>query len=174
MKKKHHFLIWVAFIFSGFALIRTFCWLPVTRVHEERSPEYAASAHTYLRNALTELTRNGEVVHFDFLNGSYGIMKDITPDPAYPDHAYQVWTGKFDLAVDESFKHRPSHHQSSRYTLKEIEPTGIIIEYEKRFDHRSFGKNLISLDRGELRIPWKQSDAHKELKPANEPVAGKE
>lgn len=171
MKKRHHILIWLSVVLSAFALVRTFMWFPAVRVHEEKSAEYAASANTYLRNCLRELTRNGDLVHFHFPNKSYGIMQETIPDPSYPDMKYPVWTGEFDLKVGESFKHRPDHHLTSCYTLKAIEPTGIIIEYETRFDHRSFGKNLINVDRGELRIHWKQPEANNELNPTNGPAA---
>ena len=44
------------------------------------------------------------------------------------------------------------HHGSSEFIVKSIMADSIVIRYETRFDHRSFGKNLITEDFGEFTI----------------------
>lgn len=49
----------------------------------------------------------------------------------------------------------PDHHGSRKYTIVKIEGDGVVIEYFSRFDHRSFGKELIEEDRGTFKLKWK-------------------
>ena len=152
-----------AFLMSACALLRTFSLFPVTRINNEKDSPFAAATATYMRNCLREMTRQGSAVHFVFPENSYGIMVETTPNTNYPNLKYPRRTGDFVLGVGESFRGRPDHHSSGRYTLKAIEPTGVVLAYDTRFDHRSFGKNLINVNRGELRIPWKNKEEANKL-----------
>lgn len=49
----------------------------------------------------------------------------------------------------------PDHHGYRKYTIAKIEGDGVVIEYFSRFDHRSFGKELIEEDRGTFKLKWK-------------------
>lgn len=48
----------------------------------------------------------------------------------------------------------PDDHGHWIYTIARIESDGVVIEYESSFDHRSFGKNLITRDKGTFKLPW--------------------
>ncbi len=43
------------------------------------------------------------------------------------------------------------HHGQKKYTILKTEDDGVIIEYFSRFDHSSFGKNLIEEDSGTVK-----------------------
>jgi len=158
MNRLQKTLLWAAFLMSAFALFRTFPLFPVTMINNEVNSAFAAATAKYMHSCLRELTGQGDTVHFVFPENSYGIMVETTPDTKYRELIYPSWTGDFVLRVGESFRARPDHHSSGQYTLKAIEPTGIVLSYDTRFDHRSFGKNLINVNRGELRIPWKNNE----------------
>ncbi len=62
----------------------------------------------------------------------------------------------FDKGEGEEFSTAADHHSSIKLKVKEIsKEKGVTIEYISRFDHRSFGKSLITEDRGEITLPWK-------------------
>lgn len=50
----------------------------------------------------------------------------------------------------------PDHHGSVKFVLKNIYFGGADFEYESTFDHRSFGKNLLTVDRGMVRLDFKK------------------
>ncbi len=62
---------------------------------------------------------------------------------------------KFVLAPRESFQGPPDHHSSSTLTMVTIDSKGLKLNYEMRFDHRSFGKDLITVDNGNIVLPLK-------------------
>ncbi len=57
------------------------------------------------------------------------------------------------LKIGESLQ-RTDHHLNLTLTLKKITDTGANFSYQSKFDHRSFGKNLIEKDQGEFFISW--------------------
>lgn len=61
---------------------------------------------------------------------------------------------EFEVKVGEEFKNPPDKHSRIRYTLKEIHEDGVIVEYESCFGHRSFGKNLMTIDTGEIFVKY--------------------
>ena len=61
-------------------------------------------------------------------------------------------SAKFLLKPGDVFYGPPDHHATVNFRLKEIEPDGAIIEYESKFDHRSFGKNLITVVKGTFKV----------------------
>jgi hypothetical protein len=67
------------------------------------------------------------------------------------------WQQTFSLSVSDKFQSRPDKHASFAFELIRINKNGIILKYQATFDHRSFGKNLISIDEGELEIPYSVS-----------------
>ena len=64
---------------------------------------------------------------------------------------------KFTLAPGESFQGPPDHHSSSTLTMVAIDTKGLKLNYEMRFDHRSFGKDLITIDKGSIVLPLKSA-----------------
>jgi hypothetical protein len=46
----------------------------------------------------------------------------------------------------------PDHHGMRIFRAKQIMPNALVLEYESSFDHRSFSKNLITIDTGELTL----------------------
>ena len=61
----------------------------------------------------------------------------------------------FILSPGDVFYAQSERHGTATFRLKTIEPDDAVIEYESRFDHRSFGKNLIVVDRGTFKVNWK-------------------
>jgi hypothetical protein len=45
-------------------------------------------------------------------------------------------------------------HSKMKFELEEIQEDGVTIGYESRVDHHSFGKNLIAIDQGILKLEW--------------------
>ncbi len=62
---------------------------------------------------------------------------------------------KFTLAPGESFQGPPDHHSSSTLSMISIDSKSLKLNYEMRFDHRSFGKDLITIDKGSIALPLK-------------------
>jgi hypothetical protein len=68
-----------------------------------------------------------------------------------PKRTTEKWTNGFIITMLD-------HHASATYTIDSIEESGVTLSYETSFDHRSFGKNLITKDRGTFRLPWLSTD----------------
>ena len=66
------------------------------------------------------------------------------------------WQSEFSLGVGEKFQARPDHHLSSSFEVRGIGMKGVVLKYQTKFDQRSFGKNLISIDEGEIEISYKE------------------
>ena len=63
----------------------------------------------------------------------------------------------FTLGVGGAFCRPPDHHAAVRLWVRQIDDDGVVVEYESRFNHISFGKNLITIDRGTVRLPWESA-----------------
>jgi len=48
----------------------------------------------------------------------------------------------------------PDDHGHTTYTIVRIRPDGLVVGYKSTFDHRSFGRNLVTSDEGELELQW--------------------
>jgi len=48
----------------------------------------------------------------------------------------------------------PDDHGTKTYTITRIKGDGIVVGYKSTFDHRSFGRNLVTSDEGELELQW--------------------
>lgn len=48
----------------------------------------------------------------------------------------------------------PDHHGVITWTVTKLNDDGLLFDYRSRFDHRSFGKNLITETRAEISVPW--------------------
>jgi len=67
----------------------------------------------------------------------------------------QSWNQKFILGKEGEFFLSPDHHLKASFRIESIDSAGMQIRYEYQFDHRSFGKDLISIDSGEIRFNYK-------------------
>ncbi len=70
--------------------------------------------------------------------------------------AENPWTTDFSLKKSESFFAYPDKHGSSEFKVLDISPNYVEIEYLNEFDHQSFGKNLISIDTGTVKLSYKE------------------
>lgn len=66
------------------------------------------------------------------------------------------WQSEFALGVGEKFQTQPDHHSSSSFEVRGISVKGIVVKYQTKFDHQSFGKDLITIDEGEIEISYKE------------------
>lgn len=60
---------------------------------------------------------------------------------------------KFSLEPGQSFDGPPDHHAWSQIKLIAADNKSVRLTYQARFDHRSFGKDLITEDSGEINLP---------------------
>lgn len=61
----------------------------------------------------------------------------------------------FTIANGEKFYCSLDHHAVTTFVVKEIGPDSVTIQYESSFDHRSFGRDLITKDIGTVKIKYK-------------------
>ena len=66
----------------------------------------------------------------------------------------KIWAREIDLTIGQKLNSSPDHHGSFFYAVKDIAKSGVLVEYETQFDHRSFGKDLITIDKGEFEIGY--------------------
>jgi hypothetical protein len=50
------------------------------------------------------------------------------------------------------------HHLSLTWRIEDISAEGVDIGYETRFNHASFGKDMIKIDRGRVRLPCRNQE----------------
>ena len=121
------------------------CWLIWHRLACFPPPEHVRTVGNEVqwhidrcREHIHSITREGDGVR---------IVHDgwLMPIPRQP------------LKVGDVFMRGPDEHSSIQYTILAIEPDGIRVEYESAFDHRSFDRNLVSVDTGSIILPWKDS-----------------
>ena len=61
---------------------------------------------------------------------------------------------KFNISEGTMFKNQPDHHAQTTYETLEVSADGVLIMYTSQFDHRSFGKNSISTDTGQILLTY--------------------
>jgi len=64
--------------------------------------------------------------------------------------------GDFVIRCGQKFRRSPDHHAWTCYTVKKVGQAGIVVAYESGFDHHSWGKNLVTVDKSKIEIPYKQ------------------
>ena len=57
------------------------------------------------------------------------------------------------MGLGEKF-FQPDDHGTITFVLKEVNSSGVVIGYEEKFNHRSFGRNLITIDEGEVKVAY--------------------
>lgn len=77
----------------------------------------------------------------------------------------------FTLGISDTMR-SVDHHAGRRYELAEIGEDGIELVYESTFDHRSFGKNLLSIDRGRIFVPYREGAHTPTVPPPSETSTG--
>lgn len=60
----------------------------------------------------------------------------------------------FNITAGSKFKSQPDHHSSLKFEVLKVDLEGVTLKYESQFDHRSFGKDKISIDTGEIKLPY--------------------
>jgi hypothetical protein len=116
----------------------------------DRGPELETTSgrnHQQISSHLNEVLR-------DVALRQDGRVHFVTRGGQVPGTSPSGATREWDLAMGDSFS-VPDHHGTSIYTLKEITASGVVLGYESTFDYRSFGKNLISRDTGQIAIPFR-------------------
>lgn len=77
----------------------------------------------------------------------------------------------FTLGISDTMR-SVDHHLGRTYELAAIGEDGIELVYESTFDHRSFGKNLLSIDRGRIFVPYREGAHTPTAPPPSETSTG--
>jgi len=65
------------------------------------------------------------------------------------------WSNRFVLGMGDRFRTQPDHHVATFFTIQQVNAASVLLRYSNTFDYRSFGKNLITVDEGEVEIQFK-------------------
>lgn len=125
----------VAFLL-GILLLVAGCFYPSTPTVETTANKDAEWCRNWFASKLLSLQKDGESVV-----AVYGRKTDDQK------RRTEKWVRGFIIQC-------PDDHGSSSCTVDSIDQSGVILSYTNSFDHRSFGKNLISNDRGTFRLSW--------------------
>ena len=71
-----------------------------------------------------------------------------------PEQAAPPGSREFDLVPGQSFVQQ-DHHSRIRYRVVAIQPSTVLLEYDSEFSHLSFGKNLVTKDKGSFEVSYK-------------------
>ena len=88
------------------------------------------------------MTRDGDKVIF-VSDGRFGL------------HADGEWEKSFSVGVGDIFRRMPDRHEQCTFRVLEILDIGVKIRYESSFDHRSFGKDMVSVDSGIIVLKYR-------------------
>ena len=130
---KLNFSLLVVFLIAG-------CNSTQTEVTKNKDKEAETS---FFNTHIVSMTLESDKVRF-VTDGK------LTPvSPAAPANE------SFIIGVGERLITSPDEHASTEFTYRGVRDSSALFEYESRFDQRSFGKNLISIDRGEILVSFK-------------------
>lgn len=122
---------------AGLYYMRVTGRVPSLSPHVERTANKDSDWHRKaFESSLLSLQRERESVV-----AVYGRRSDL------PRRRTERWTTGFTIR-------RPDDHGSITYTVDAIDAEGVDLSYESSFSHVSFGRNLVSRDRGTFRLPW--------------------
>jgi hypothetical protein len=65
------------------------------------------------------------------------------------------WHKEFALSHGEQFFLDMDEHDWSSFEVVNIKPNSVELKYVSKFDHRSFGRNLITTDEGKIELPFR-------------------
>ena len=103
----------------------------------------------FLRKSALSLSIDGNGAHFQMRpNGA----RFRLGDPEKCEETDAGWKFQLNLCKPGMVIYSPDHHGRKIFTVKRITADGILLEYFTTFDHRSFGENLITQDRGEIEL----------------------
>jgi hypothetical protein len=113
----------------------------IVRTKNNRAESVRSSLEAHV---LSVEYRNGLVVFFT--DGTYGVPLPKT----------KRWTDRFEVPVGGHFFRRPDAHSTMTLQIAAIGGEAVELTYTSCFNHRSFGKNEITLDRGRVRLKWRR------------------
>jgi len=108
----------------------------------ETENQDADSYEQALKDRLISLARNGDAVNFRFNKTGYAFRIN------------EKYAHEFTISQNETFSTPPDNHGSIQYTLTTIDSESVTLQYESYFDHRSFGPDQITIDRGIFKLPY--------------------
>lgn len=109
---------------------------------ERTTGKNGEATRAFLDRHFTAVRRDGQNVRF-------------VGDDWFGVGASRARTGEFVVPVGGTFQGRRDHHASSRYRVDAVDDAGVTVWYESSFNHSSFGKNLITVDSGTVKLPWR-------------------
>lgn len=107
-------------------------------------PRYTVNSKPTEENTVN---KNSEWHSKWFQQKLFSLTRDGDAVIAVYENNMERWTKGFVIT-------HPDDHGFTSYIIEEFEETGVKLSYKTTFDHRSFGKNLISRDKGTFTIPW--------------------
>lgn len=124
------------FISLFLVLAITACDTPVQKTTDKYKAQLQNYLQTHLKFSKTEVDRvsiitDGEV-------GMYDNSKN--------------WRKEFEIKKGDKFFASADHHSSTSFEITAISSQSFTVRYLTEFNHKSFGKNLISIDQGEVII----------------------
>ncbi len=65
-------------------------------------------------------------------------------------------SGLMVLKVGDRTVQKPDHHSFTMFEVAEIKEKSVVMDYEYKFNHGPFGKNVITIDRGQVEVDFKE------------------
>ncbi len=111
----------------------------------------------FFQRAGSTLSIDNTGAHFQMAHNGRGFCLGDPDDPTTLQH--MTFVSQFTLSKPGEIFWSPDHHGSAIFTVKQIAPEGLVLSYRTEFDSRSFGKNVISIDEGEIKLEPFQSQS---------------
>ncbi len=112
---------------------------------QETSDKHKTHLRTFCETHLISISRFDHQIAFTS-DGKLGTW--------IGDGTTKRWVSDWSLAPNGTFYTQPDHHSAIEFTVLAVSDTGVTIGYTSRFDHRSFGKDLLTIDRGSFEIDY--------------------
>jgi hypothetical protein len=107
--------------------------------------KHKIETENYLNSHILSILFSSKKVSFIF-DGKLGVQDSSG-----------TWQNEFILGKGEKFQSQLDHHASISFELMQVHPSSAVLKYSSKFDHRPFGKNLVTIDEGEIEIPFKDN-----------------
>ena len=102
-----------------------------------------------LNQNLTKIKYGKDSIHF-ISNGRFGVLIEDTNNVGQ-----KHWVSDFYLKRKQSFYNQPDHHATVAYELLDFNENNLSLKYTSSFDHSSFGRDLITIDTGIIKLNYK-------------------
>ncbi len=112
-----------------------------------------------LNENIVKIEYDNDSVHF-VSTGRFGLYIE---SPTFT--GQRDWIIDFHLKIKDNFYHQPDHHALMDYELFNFNENFLTLKYTSSFDHRSFGKNLITIDTGIINLKYKKSITNQSTRP---------